>query len=162
MSFDAGRPQRRRPTRRQELLSDAGLAWASPERQRMFWTKHNKRRRPAAVPLGDVAKSLIGGRDLRSALKLGALRDLWEQTVPPSMRAHSEVVGLRGGRLMVMVDDPSIRFTFEREIGRKLLAAIRAGKGGSAVREISFKLGSIERDEMDNTQGSDGDDQQCS
>jgi len=157
MSLDAGRPQRRRPTRRQELLADAGLAWATQEHQRMFWTRYNKRRRPAAVPLGDVAKSLIGGRDLRAALKLGALRDLWEQTVPSSMRAHSEVVGLRGGRLTVMVDDPSIRFTFEREIGRKLLAAIRAGKGGTAIREISYKLGTIERDDMNDTLGSDGD-----
>ena len=162
MSLDAGRPQRRRPTRRQELLSDAGLAWATPERQRMFWTRYNKRRRPAAVPLGDVAKSMVAGRDLRAALKLRALCELREQTVPQSMRAHSEVVGLQGGRLMVMVDDPSIRFTFQRELGRKLLAAIRAGKGGSAVREISYKLGKIERDEMNDTLDPDSDDLRCS
>ena len=109
MSLEHARGSRGRPTRRQALLTEAELSWATPQRQRIFWTRRNKRRRPAAERLGEVAKSLLGGRELRAALRLSPIRDLWERTVPEALRNHSEVVGLRGGRLMVMVDDPKLR-----------------------------------------------------
>jgi hypothetical protein len=132
-----------RRSRRQKLLEDAGMAWAERSRQQEFWTRRNKSRRPAGVSIGVVAKSFLEGRAFKDALRLGPLRAWWEETVPAELRRHSDLTGVRGGRLTVMVDDPAVKFVFEREIGRRLLSALRATRCGAAIREISYQLGSV-------------------
>ena len=119
------------------------MAWAERGRQQEFWTRRNKSRRPAGVPIGVVAKSFLEGRAFKDALRLGPLRAWWEETVPAELRKHTEVTAVRGGRLTVMVDDPAVKFVFEREIGRRLLTALRETRCGAAIREISYQLGSV-------------------
>jgi len=123
------------------------MAWAERGRQQEFWTRRNKGRRPAAVSLGVVAKDFLDGRAFKDALRLGPLRAWWEETVPAELRKHSDVTAVRGGRLTVMVDDPAVKFVLEREIGRRLLAALRADRCGASIREISYRLGSVGTDE---------------
>ncbi len=119
------------------------MAWAERGRQQEFWTRRNKSRRPAGVSIGVVAKSFLDGRAFKDALRLGPLRAWWEETVPAELRKHSELTAVRGGKLTVVVDDPAVKFVFEREIGRRLLTALRGERCGAAIREISYQLGSV-------------------
>lgn len=119
------------------------MAWAESGRQQEFWTRRNKGRRPAGVPLGVVAKGFLDGKAFKDALRLGPLRAWWEATVPEELQKHSELTAVRGGKLTVMVDDPAVKFVFEREIGRRLLTALQAERCGAAIREISYQLGSV-------------------
>ncbi|MCK6456780.1 MAG: DUF721 domain-containing protein [Phycisphaerae bacterium] len=135
--------RRQREPRRIELLRAAGLLSAEPEAQRDFWARHNRRYRSRTEPIGRVAQAWLSGGSLRSALKLGPIRAEWERIVPEHVRPHCDVAGLRGGRLIVLVDDPSIRFFLQRELGAALLEALRRSRAGREVRQIVFQIGAM-------------------
>lgn len=132
-----------RPPRRVELLKAAGLLWAEPARQREFWTRRAAVRPLRARNAGEIARGLIGERQVRSARRLGAVQALWEEIVPGEWVERARPVALRGGRLTIAVRDAAARFLLERELGPAFLSALRARGELSAIHTLDWRLAAL-------------------
>lgn len=144
----ASPPESSSRARRRALLDAAGLAWAPRETQQAFWRKHNFRRGRAAVPIGDVARTIIGARSIANAALLTAVRRAWDELAPAGLREHCEPIAVRAGRVTIAVDNPSIKFVLQREVGPALLAALRQ-ELDAPLRELVYELGSVRGDDFD-------------
>jgi predicted nucleic acid-binding Zn ribbon protein len=91
--------------------------------------------RPVAESLDRVTKWLGAPR----ARELATLFSQWEAVVGREIAQHTEPRSLRGGVLILLVDQPAWA-TQLRYLGPELLARIHAAVGGSAVTEIQIRV----------------------
>lgn len=100
------------------------------------------------MPIGDVARTIIGARSIANAALLTAVRRAWDELAPAGLREHCEPIAVRAGRVTIAVDNPSIKFVLQREVGPALLAALRQ-ELDAPLRELVYELGSVRGDDFD-------------
>jgi predicted nucleic acid-binding Zn ribbon protein len=91
--------------------------------------------RPVGASLPDVARRF----GLAAPNVLGAIFTDWDELVGVSIARHARPVGLRGGLLMIDVDEPGwvTELQFLRE---DLLARLAEAAGEGAVTELSVRV----------------------
>lgn len=75
--------------------------------------------------------------------QIGPVGSAWRKAVDGGAREHSRPVSLEAGRLTVLVDSPVYlqHLLLNRNV---ILARVRETPGGGAVKDIKFKMGSMD------------------
>jgi len=87
--------------------------------------------------LGELIESWASSLGIKRKLLEGMVPSLWEEVVGEAIAAHTSVVGIRGGVLVVRVGSPSWRnelFFMKPKILEKLNSTI----GEDVVKDIRF------------------------
>jgi predicted nucleic acid-binding Zn ribbon protein len=103
--------------------------------------------KPSAVPRSELGPHPVSESLDRVTRRIGAPRasvltevfSRWEQVVGAEVAAHAEPRSLRGGVLVIAVDQPAWA-TQLRFLGADLLARVRDATGCSEVTEIQVRV----------------------
>jgi len=96
----------------------------------------------AKNPLEGVLKNIIGRIGGKGIFTEEDMANTWEAVVGKAAARHSKVRSLKGGRLVVNIDDSSWLYELtvqKREILKKLAARIK----GKKVKDITFRIGEV-------------------
>jgi predicted nucleic acid-binding Zn ribbon protein len=91
------------------------------------------------VKIGDLVSAFMGPGAVEKAQVFHSLFTGWAELAGPSLAAHSRIVQLENGVLLVEADHPGWIQTLQLKQG-KLLKAARSKFPQLDIRAISFKL----------------------
>jgi len=94
----------------------------------------------AKNPLEEVLKKIMGGIGSEGVVTQEGMAAAWEDAVGKKAAARSRVRSVKGGRVIVSVDDSSWLYelsTRKKEILKKISAKLK----GRKIKEITFRIG---------------------
>ncbi len=108
-------------------------------------TVNHRERRPA-VPLGRVIESLKEGHLFRGAASRSALELAVAQTLGPERSGHVQLGGVKGGKLVLFVDEPAYRYELQNYWYEPILQAVGREAPEAGVHELGFRLAALDGD----------------
>jgi predicted nucleic acid-binding Zn ribbon protein len=95
----------------------------------------------AGVPTGKLVPKVMKGFGLEQRLQESRVFSLWSNIVGVDIARHAQPVGVKKGRLEIMVDHPIWLQELSRYSKPMLLQKIQAVVGKQAVRDLIFRIG---------------------
>lgn len=134
-----GGGERRKPSRRTRILTDAGMTHAPEAVQRAFWQSYNLRRRSRTERCDTLLEKLPVWQGAGSPL--GTIQAAWRAVLPACYAGFAEAEWFRGGRLRVRVDSAGTQFVLSRLTATTLLAALNDRIRPLRVKQVDFRVG---------------------
>ena len=106
----------------------------------------NHRERAPAVPLGRVIESLKQGPLFRGAAGRSALELAVARALGPQRSAHVRLGGVKGGKLVLFVDEPAYRYELQNYWYEPILQAVGREAPEAGVHELGFRLAALDGD----------------
>lgn len=93
-------------------------------------------------PIGQLLTELTAKYGWGQKRRDGDLREAWSQAVGPDIAALTRVVGIRGGKLEVIVASSVWiqELTFQRD---QILGNLRKSPSGAKIRDLRFRVGVV-------------------
>jgi hypothetical protein len=121
------------------------MAWTGVElgvnEQQFNWCRRNRRSYTLKPLFGEaVVQRMVGaaGRDVRRRRRAA---QAWARVVPAALADGSEVLGLHGGELIVLVREPATRHALQQRVGALQAEMRRFLRGVKAIRLVGRPLG---------------------
>lgn len=108
------------------------------------WERLDDDGRRPPVPLAEGLDRALGGLGLPGAVAVRAVFGRWEEMVGAQVADHSQPVSLRGGRLVVVVDEPGWA-TQLRYLQADLVRRIAEVVGEGVVARIDVRVRPADR-----------------
>jgi hypothetical protein len=109
--------------------------------KRLQWVARNRTRRDVVVRAGELVAHAVRSAGRSDAAVVALLSEQLGGVVDESFRRHCRAVAVRGGRLIIGVDAPSMVSLMQARWRSRLQAAIRALAPRSGARDVSFEFG---------------------
>ncbi len=106
----------------------------------------NHRERAPAVPLGRVIELLKEGHLFRGAASRSALELAVAQALGPERSGHVQLGGVKGGKLVLFVDEPAYRYELQNYWYEPILQAVGREAPEAGVHELGFRLAARDGD----------------
>jgi predicted nucleic acid-binding Zn ribbon protein len=94
-----------------------------------------------ARPLGPLVESAVSRLGLDRRRAEAEIVKVWNSTVDPTLTAHAQPTGLRGGTLFVSVDNSAWLDEIIRYRRKEILDRMQHSFGRDIIARISFRVG---------------------
>ena len=109
--------------------------------QRLAWVARNRARRESARHAGEFIVQAVRGASRTDGAALALLADQLGVVVNEEFNRHCRAAAVRGGRLIVHVDAPSMVSMMQARWGKVLQTAIRARAPRAGATDVLFAFG---------------------